>query len=100
MAFVQIIQYRTSRPDAVRSAAEEMRGQQGSDLKPLRVTAGKDRDQSDGYVTVAEFGSYDDAMANSSSPAVQQFAARMAELCDGPPTFLNLDVLDNFEPAR
>lgn len=100
MAFVQIIQYRTSRADEVRALAEEMRSQQGGDIKPVRVTACKDRDRADQYVTVAEFASYEEAMANSSSPATSRFAARMAELCDGQPTFLNLDVVDTFEPAR
>jgi hypothetical protein len=31
-------------------------------------------------------------MANSGQPATAEFAARLAKLCDGPPTFHNLDV--------
>ncbi len=95
MGFIQIVQYRTSRPDEVRALGEEFRAQAG-DTRPGRVTACRDRDGQDRYVTVAEFPSYEDAMANSNAPATQQFAARMAELCDGPPTFLNLDVVTTF----
>jgi hypothetical protein len=31
-------------------------------------------------------------MTNSDLPETGEFAARMAQLCDGPPTFRNLDV--------
>jgi hypothetical protein len=40
-----------------------------------------------------EFPSYEEAMANSELPETAEFAARLMELCDGPPTFRNLDVL-------
>ena len=36
-------------------------------------------------------------MENSNSPETQAFAAKMAELCDGPATFYNLDLLERFE---
>jgi hypothetical protein len=36
-------------------------------------------------------------MENSTSPETQEFAAKMAELCDGPARFYNLDVLERFE---
>lgn len=42
-------------------------------------------------MVIAEFPSYEVAMANSSAPATQEFAARMAVLADGPATFRNLD---------
>lgn len=95
MAFVQVVQFRTSRPEEVRALAQEFRRQAG-DTRLARVMACKDRDGTDRYVTVAEFPSYEEAMANSNAPATQQFAARMAELCDGPPSFLNLDVVETF----
>jgi len=31
--------------------------------------------------------------SNSNHPATQEFAQAMAGLCDGPPTFYNLDVV-------
>ena len=45
------------------------------------------------YVVVVEFPSYDEAMANSNLPETGELAAKLASLCDGPPTFRNLDVL-------
>ena len=53
----------------------------------------RDRDASDTYVQIVEFPTYDDAMANSSLPETGEFAATLASLCDGAPSFRNLDVL-------
>lgn len=41
------------------------------------------------------FDSYDDAMANSDMPTTQEFAQKMMGLADGPPTFYNLDVVED-----
>ena len=35
---------------------------------------------------------YEAAMENSNRPETAEFAAQLAQLCDGPPTFRNLDV--------
>jgi hypothetical protein len=34
-------------------------------------------------------------MENSNLPVTQEFAKRMMALCDGPPTFYNLDVVED-----
>ena len=60
-------------------------------ISPERVTITKNRDLDNSYVTIAEFASYDAAMANSNDPSTQQFAESMSKLCDGPPNFYNLD---------
>jgi hypothetical protein len=39
-----------------------------------------------------EFSSCENAMANSALPETAPFASRLAELCDGPMAFRNLDV--------
>ena len=52
----------------------------------------RDRDRANAYVQIVEFPSYEEAMANSELPETVEVAARLAELCDGPPTFRNLDV--------
>ena len=41
------------------------------------------------------FDSYEDAMANSDLPVTAEFSQRMMALADGPPTFRNLDVLED-----
>jgi hypothetical protein len=90
--FVQIIQYSTSRFDEVEKLYDELQSQrQAGTARRGTVTA--DRDHPNQYVSVVEFDSYESAMENSTRPETSEFASRMAELCDGPPTFYNLDVL-------
>ncbi|HSP36496.1 MAG TPA: hypothetical protein VLR26_01955, partial [Frankiaceae bacterium] len=59
----------------------------------------QDREDPNLYRTVIEFPSYEVAMETSNSPEVSEFAARMAALCDGPPTFRNLDVIHSMVPV-
>lgn len=49
---------------------------------------------------IVEFDSYEEAMRNSADPVTGKFAARLAELLDGPVTFGNLDVRRALEPSR
>ena len=89
--FVQVIEWKTSRIDEVEKLNEEWR-ERFPEMGPTRILVGADRDNSGSYLTVVEFGSYEEAMQNSADPATSEFAERMAALCDGPPTFHNLDV--------
>ena len=87
--FVQIIEFSTSHIDEVQALAESM-----DDMGlARRATITADRDRSGTYLNIVEFDSYDEAMQNSARPEVGEFAARLGELCDGPPTFYNLDVV-------
>ncbi len=45
-------------------------------------------------MTVVEFPSYESAMTNNQDPATHEFAEGMVALCDDPPVFHNLDVID------
>ncbi len=99
--FIQTVTYTTSRIDEVRQLAEQLREKRmasGDPGKPIQVSLGADRDNPNRYVTIAEFASYEDAMANSNHPDLQEFSQRMAELVDGPPTFVNLDVVEQHRP--
>jgi hypothetical protein len=90
--FIQIIEYQTTRFDEVRQLGEDFREQANArGIGPERVTITKNRDRDDTYLTIAEFASHEAAMANSGDPATHQFAESMSKLCDGPPTFYNLD---------
>jgi hypothetical protein len=100
--FIQIIEYSTSRFDEVSKLGEEFRAERAAaevDVHPIRVTTCVSRDDPNRYMTIAEFGSYGDAMRNSGLPETQKFAAAMQELCDGPPTFHNMTMLDAYEPS-
>jgi quinol monooxygenase YgiN len=93
--FIQIIDYTTSRFDEIKQLADELRdGGQGGPSGAISVTVTQDRDRPNHYITVAEFESYEKAMENSNNPATTEFAAKMAKLVDGEPTFINLDVVD------
>ena len=90
--FVQVIEWQTSRIDEVRELNERWR-ERFPEMGPSRILVGADRDHSGSYLTVVEFESYEAAMKNSADPTTSEFAEQMAELCDGPPTFHNLDVI-------
>ena len=92
--FVQIVEFHTSRIDELRTLAEEMNPQSGGPM--LRRTVTADRDRRGHYFTILQFDSYESAMEASTSPQVSEFAARMAALCDAPPTFHNLEVIDTW----
>ena len=97
MAFIQVIEFTTTNADEVQKLADEYRDTTADRRTVVRASLCRDRDQADRYVNIVEFESYEAAMENSNLPETQEFARRMAELCDGPPRFLNLDVVDSFE---
>jgi alpha-acetolactate decarboxylase len=93
--FVQIIEYKTSRFDEVKALGESMRESDSGSLA-RQVTVTENRDKPGTFMTIVEFDSYESAMKNSSRPETAQFAEQMQKLCDGAPTFYNLDVRDTF----
>ncbi len=95
MAFVQIIQYKTSKIDEMRKLGEEWEAAAGDSGTARRVMVCADRDNPGQYLTIVSFGSYEEAMENSNLPMTQEFSQKMMALGDGPPTFYNLDVLDD-----
>jgi hypothetical protein len=99
MAFVQIIDYRTSKYDEMSKLDDEWEASAGADVTARRVVTGQDRDNPDHYVTLAFFDSYESAMENSNLPATQEYAQKMMALAEGPTTFTNLDIVDDRTPA-
>ena len=95
MAFVQIIQYRTSKIDEMRKVGDEWEAAARDSGTTQRVLVCGDRDNAGQYFTLAFFDSYDATMENSNHPTTQEYAQRMMGLADGPPTFYNLDVVDD-----
>jgi hypothetical protein len=98
--FVQIIEYQTSRPEDVDALTEQYRksreaGAAGS--APTQAITGADRDRPGHYCAIVEFDSYDAAMENSARSDTSEFAAKMMKLCDGQPTFRNLDVTQSMK---
>src|SRR5204862_5816575 len=67
MAFVQIIEYQTTKPDEMRALGEEfqtLRGEGGEGERP-QITVTQDRDRENTYLTIVRFSSYEAAMENS-----------------------------------
>ena len=93
MAFVQIIEITTSRLGEVEALMEEWVTRTEGKRSASRSLLTEDRDRPGTYVQVVEFPSYEDAMANSDLPETGDFAERLTVLCDGPPSFRNLDLL-------
>jgi hypothetical protein len=90
--FVQIVEFRSSKVDELKKLSDEFEESRSAGALTHGVVT-QDREDPNLYRTIVEFRSYDEAMENSARPETSQFAARMAALCDGPPTFYNLDVI-------
>lgn len=88
--FLQIIEFTTSRMDEMRALNEEWR-ETHPDIGPQRILVCADRDRPDTYLSIVEFESYEAAKRNNDDPQTDAFAKRMAALSDGPPSFRNLD---------
>lgn len=92
-AFIQVIEWSTSRIDEVQELGRARRDEMSQD-GPVRVSVTADRNTPGRYMTIVEFPSYEAAMQNSKDPRTDEFARQMAALCDGPPVFHDLDVID------
>lgn len=94
MSFIQIIEFRTSKVDEMRAMGEQWEQASSNDRKTRRRITCEDRDNPGRYFNIVFFDSYEEAMQNSELPVTQEFAGKMMELADGPPTFYNLNVVD------
>jgi hypothetical protein len=93
VTFVQIIEITTSRLGEAEALMEEWASKTEGRRSASRSLLTQDRDRPGTYVQIVEFPSYEEAMANSDLPETGEFAERLAVLCDGPPSFRNLDLL-------
>ena len=95
MAFIQIIEATTSNYDELKAIEDEWdKATEGKRTTTRRVLA-RDRDNPNRYFNIVFFDSYESAMQNSQLPETDALAGRMAKLFDGPPTFYNLDVVED-----
>jgi len=92
MAFIQIFEVTTTRPEEIQELVEDWSAKTGGRHTAYRATFTADRDRPGTYVQIVEFPSYQEAMTNSGLPETGEFAEKLARLCDGPPVFRNLDV--------
>lgn len=93
MAFVQIIEYKTTRQDEITQLLDEWLAATAGKRTATRGLICADRDRADTYVEIIQFPSYEEAMRNSELPETSAAAEKFAKLCDEGPTFRNLDVV-------
>ena len=92
MSFIQILEFTTDRVDDVETLMDTWVAQSQGRRRVDRALLAADRDDPKTYVQIVEFPSYTDAMENSALPETTEFAAKLAELCDGTVRFRNLDL--------
>jgi hypothetical protein len=97
MAFVQIIEFRTSKVAEIQKAGIEWEKATEGKRKAGRSILCEDRDNSGRYMLIVFFESYEAAMANSAMPETDALSRKMMTFAEGPPTFYNLNVIDDRE---
>jgi len=91
-AFVQVIEFRTSRLAEFQEIEDRWRDEIGNDRTARWAITGADRSTPDRYVQIVGFPDHESAMANSKHPATSRFAEQLGEVCDGEAAFQDLDV--------
>ncbi len=94
MAFIQIIESRTKNFDELQTLSDEFFVATEGKRTLKRSIITRDRNDPDRYLILAFFDSYEAAMENSNLPETAAFAEKQVSLLDGPPTFYDLDVVN------
>lgn len=95
MAFVQIIEFRTSDIERARQINDAWwRATEGKRTARRELLACDHADPSQ-CVPVVFFDSYESAMENSNLPETQASAEQYMKMSDGPPVFHDLDILED-----
>ncbi len=95
MAFVQIIEFRTSNIEPARQINEQRRQAAEGKRTVRRELLARDHSDPSRYFAIAFFDSYESAAENSSLPETSAAAALHMETSGGPPVFYNLDILED-----
>ena len=94
MAFVQIIEMRTKSFEELQALSDEFFAATEGKRTVQRSIVTRDHNDPDRYLILVFFDSYESAMENSNLPETAAFAEKQLALLDGPPTFFDLDVID------
>ncbi|MEJ2890020.1 hypothetical protein [Actinomycetospora aeridis] len=89
---MQLIEFSTRQYDQMDMLIDGWISEIGAERTARWMVMGRDLDRPDTYVEVVEFPSPEAAQRNSDSPVTSAFASKMVGVCDGPPTFRNLEV--------
>jgi hypothetical protein len=91
-AFVQVIEFRTTRLPEFQDVEDRWQDEIGADRTAQWAVTGADRNAPDRYIQIVGFPDFESAMANSKHPATSRFAEQLRELCEGEAVFHDLDV--------
>jgi hypothetical protein len=94
MAFVQVIDYKSSKPDEIQRIHDEWAEATKGKRSAKRLVLAKHHDDPSSFCEIVFFDSYEDAMKNSKLPETEKFAKRLNDAIDGEPTYFDLDVVD------
>lgn len=95
MAFVQIIDFQTTKIDEMRRVADQWeKATEGKRTAVWRILC-QDRDEPGHCLSIVFFESYNSAMRNSSLPEMDKFSREMYSLVDGAAAFHNMDVVQD-----
>ena len=95
MSFIQIIGSRTKKFDELQALGDEFFQATEGRRTVRKSYVTRDRSDPDRYLIIVFFDSYESAMENSSLPETAAFAEKQMPLLDGPPTFFDLDVIQD-----
>jgi len=93
MTFVRVIDCKTSRFDEMNQIMEDWVEQTRGKRTATHSVIGKDRSDSSHFIEIVEFPSHEAAMRNAHLPETEKIFRDMVALCDGMPTFTDLDVV-------
>ena len=94
MAFIQIIEARTKKEDELRALGDQFFAATEGKRTLQRSIVTRDRNDPSRHLILAFFDSYESAMENSNLPETAAFAEKQMALLDAPPTFFDLDVIE------
>jgi hypothetical protein len=95
MAFVQIMELSTSKPDALMDLDAQWRAASEGKRTLRRSLVARDRNNAKHHVILAFFDSFESAMENSELPETKEFAAKFDEFTDGPIKFSDFDIIED-----
>lgn len=93
MTFVQVIDCRTQRADELNKLMDTWVAATKGKRTATHSIVAKDRSDSSHVVEIVEFPSYEEAMKNSHLPETDRIYREMVALCEGEPSFTDLDVV-------
>jgi quinol monooxygenase YgiN len=95
MSFIQIIEFTSSHEAEIIAMNAEWEAATEGRRTARRSISTRDRNDPTRFHIIVFFDSAESAAENSNLPETSAFAERLAALLDGPPTFHDLDVIED-----